>query len=499
MKQNPTTTFLRHQSPRRAKQPKKTLFFTEAHRKHKKDVFFGGGPPHQTTTTPELGSQTTLNDVFFGGVPLIKNAPQAISAKMEPLSTRHIINLSRAGKTFIADILQPRPDFDELANAQSWFTEAKKKMEEAMSRKNCQVAWSQLVVDQAGALVLLHFKHDVIVSQAKTAAGAILKCLPEEHHATAKHGLRPLDEVDRDRITTWETLDSLRPASGVKRKRDDDNDDDEVEFRFVPKGTPSKAPIPEAPKSLQELMAAHWANPPDDDLPIPPPRLMLTNSPAPSVPTTVNPLDPTSVWEFRAKAQVALVMVEVGERPELTYIHCHREPRRQILLQSRVKAEWAKPSMVHVVRVAVELANEGSIPGVGAHGRTKDFLNRCSEALQTIDPNEESVFTKLPPLEQHAIRQALGDTKPAWEGCFNCLEDKPEWVVTDLALPGQVPIPHSRCAKCKHPRAFGRSIEGLGDILAPSLERDRGLQVGNAIGSSLSLWPPSECFPALRR
>jgi hypothetical protein len=395
---------------------------------------------------------------------------------MEPLSVRHIINLARAGKTFIADVLQPRPDFDELAQAQSWFTEAKVKMEEAMSRKNCQVAWSQLVVDQSGALVLLHFKHDVIVGAAKTAAGAILKCLPEKHHATAKHGLRPLDEVDRDRITAWETLDSMRPASGVKRKREDD--DDEVEIRFVPKGDPIEAPLPKGP-TLEEWMAAESS---DDDLPIPPPRLMLTNGPSPSVPTTVNFLDPTSVWEHRAKTEVALVMVEVGERPELTYIRCHREPRRQLLLQSKVKAAWTSPSMVDVVRTAMQLAKDGSIPGLGEHGRTSDFLKRCGVALQALEPSKESVFTKLPPSEQHAVRQALGAKEPVWEGCFNCLVDKPEWVVTDLALPHssrnhprrEAPMPMYRCANCKSPKASGRSYTGLGDMLAPTRERERG-------------------------
>ena len=161
-------------------------------------------------------------------------------------------------------------------------------------------------------------------------------------------------------------------------------------------------------------------------------------------------------------------MVDVGHRPLLTYIRCHREPRRQILLQSRVKAEWEKPSMVHVVRVAIQMAKDGSIPGVGDHGRTKDFLKRCSEALQALEPSEESVFTKLPPSEQQAIRQALGGTKPVWEGCFNCLEDKPEWVVQNM-----LPL-SSQCGNCGTFQAFGRTVNSLRDILAPSRMRERG-------------------------
>jgi hypothetical protein len=184
--------------------------------------------------------------------------------------------------------------------------------------------------------------------------------------------------------------------------------------------------------------------------------------------------DPQSVWEHRAKTETTIVLVEVGERPAaLTYIHCHREPRRQILLQSRVKAEWEKPSIVHVVHVAVQMVKDGSIPGVGDHGRTKDFLKRCSEALQALEPSKESVFTKLPPSEQQAIRQALGDTKPAWEGCFNCLEDNPEWVVKDTGIYGESCVT-SRCVKCDFPKAFGRIVNDLREIVAPSRRHERG-------------------------
>ena len=129
--------------------------------------------------------------------------------------------------------------------------------------------------------------------------------------------------------------------------------------------------------------------------------------------------------------------------------------------------------MIHVVRTAMQLVKDGSFPGLGEHGRTSDFLKRCGVALQALEPSKGSVFTKLPPSEQQAIRQALGDTKTVWEGCFNCLEDKPEWVVQNTTISGMLPL-SSQCGNCGTFQAFGRTVNSLRDILAPSRMRERG-------------------------
>ena len=177
-----------------------------------------------------------------------------------------------------------------------------------------------------------------------------------------------------------------------------------------------------------------------------------------------------SVWVHRVRTITTIVTVEVGELPSaLTYIHCHREPRRQLLLRSRVEAEWTRPHMVHVVRTAMRLARNGSIPGVGDHGRTKDFLKRCSEALRAIEPSREADVAKLGAEEQQLIREAMGDKEALWEGCFGCLADKPTWLTTDLsssAVDGaRAQLLLSRCATCKFPKSFGRRVKRIGDIL----------------------------------
>ena len=62
------------------------------------------------------------------------------------------------------------------------------------------------------------------------------------------------------------------------------------------------------------------------------------------------------MWEYRANGEATIVSAEAGERPaQISYIRCHRESRRQLLLQARVKQEWEKPTLLHVVRVAMQL------------------------------------------------------------------------------------------------------------------------------------------------
>ena len=67
--------------------------------------------------------------------------------------------------------------------------------------QKCAVSCIQIVVDHHGFLVIACFNRPVILSTAKTAVGAIFRCMPKEAtYGTAEDNLRPLDEVDADRI-----------------------------------------------------------------------------------------------------------------------------------------------------------------------------------------------------------------------------------------------------------------------------------------------------------
>jgi len=386
------------------------------------------------------------------------------------LRVKPVVSLAGPGQTqtFIADVFQSRPAFDEIVrSSNAWCNEAVEKMRGAMSRKNCAVTWVQLVIDQHGLLAILRYEHPLALGDAKKAASVILRCLPQEQRCAAEQSLRPMDEVDRNRIQAWQTVESLRPA-GKKRAREEEA---QVVVRFVRPGEsllPSPAP---AAKSVAEFLAEESSS--EEELA--PPRLMLTNGSA-RVSAEPNLSDPTSVWEYRAKSEATVIVAEVGERPaQLAYIRCHREPRRQMLLQSKVREEWERPTMPQVIKTAMQLAKDGSFPNVGEHGRKSEFIKRCATALQAIDPSIETDLKKLSAEEQAIIRQALGgDVNTPYDGCLSagCLGDTTTWEVSNLALSGEPFIPMSRCTVCKCPKVFGRTVQSIGDILRDPMARD---------------------------
>ena len=206
---------------------------------------------------------------------------------------------------------------------------------------------------------------------------------------------------------------------------------------------------------------------------------MLTNGPTEANDySDADFMDPTNVWAHRVKNEAVLVMAQVGEAPaQLQYRHCHRECRRQLLLQSRVRNEYTKPGMVQVMRVAMQLANSGSIPGPGEHGRNSEFIKRCVATLKALAPEEESDLKKLSAEEQSIIRHILGgDTSVPYDGCLNqeCLDKETTWVVKNGALAGESFLPIRHCARCKLPKAWGRTVHSVRDVLRPLWTREAG-------------------------
>ncbi len=407
---------------------------------------------------------------------------------MECLREQPVVSLADPGQaqTFIADVFQPRPAFDEIARfSEAWSTEAAEKMQQVMTRKKCPVTWVQLVIDQHGMLAILRFQHELQLCDAKKTAKVVLGCLPDKQRL-AVESLRPLDEVDRDRLAAWQTVESLRPAG--KRKRPVDESDDEYQSHAKRAKTESNA------KSMAELLA-ELSDGSSSEEEMAPPRLMLANGSssaqeqimpprgAPSTLAVPSLLDSAAVWEYRAKRESVIIVAEAGERPErLAYVHCNREPRRQLLLQSKVREEYESPGMPQVVRVAMQLAAGGSMPGPGEygpgkHGRKTEFIKRCAAALRALDPSKETELKKLGAQDQALVRKALGgDTSTPYKGCLNedCLDKETVWETSNGALLGEPARPMSRCARCKHPNVFGRGVNSVRDILRTAMECERG-------------------------
>ena len=265
---------------------------------------------------------------------------------------------------------------------------------------------------------------------------------------------------------------SLRSARGTILE--DKDPEVPVDVFFVRKSQ-TLVPPEEAKTAAQLLEECSSSE--DEEL-LQPPRLMLTSGaeqPQPSAAPSI--LDPTVVWEWRAKNEAVIIVAEVGARPgRLAYIRCHRETRRQLLLQSRVKEQFCQPCMQHVVRVAMRLVKDGSMPGPGEHGRRNEFVKRCAAALRVLDPSKETDLKKLGAQDQALIRQALGgDISTPYEGCLSadCLDEETIWETSNNALPGEPFAPISRCSRCEYPKAFGRSVNSVHDILLPTMERLR--------------------------
>ena len=435
-----------------------------------------------------------------------------IPAQMEYLREQPVVSLADTfqSQTFIADIFQPRPAFEEIARfSGAWSTQAAEKIQAAMMRKNCAVTWVQLIIDEQGLLAILRYEHPLILGDAKKAASVILKCLPKEQRLAVEQGLRPFDEVDRNRILAWQTLESLRPVSQTRECPPEQDKSDEACLDHTRM----------AESILAELLAEE-SDVSDSEGKLVPPRLsaerggsaergsgaaipaMLTDGSSAKrfqdgtvksqVQTLAVPsiLDPAAVWEYQAKCEAVIIVAEVGECPEqLTYIRCHRETRRQLLLRSKVKDEYERPCMKDVVRVAMQLVKDGSMPGVGEHGRKSEFIKRCATALQALDPSKETDLSKLSAEDQALIRQALGgDTSTPYDGCLteDCLDKEPLWITryepfigtSNLTLPGEPFMQMSRCSHCKFPKVFGRGATSIRDILQLPLHHNRPERFG---------------------
>ena len=408
-----------------------------------------------------------------------------------------------AGKTdtFVADIFQPRPEFDAIvAFSGPWCSGAAESVRASMNRSGCAMDFVQLAVDEGGMLALLHFRRRVTLAHAKVAVVAILSYLPQAQRDIVEAGLRPFDELDYNRIVGWKTAEDVRPPLPAKERAQrarEARDAEVVEApvmvaKFLEPLTPERrkkraadakaAEVVETPMTLVEFLAAQSDS--DDEGHSNAPPLMLTDAVATSVEpediSAITLLDPAAYswfWLWRVRREATIIMVEVGCRPgRFSYHHCHREARRQLLMQRAVSAQSQTPGMLQVVRTAMDMATAGAIPQPGTHGRRREFIQRCADTLKAICPSAETDLMKLGNETQTLIRMALGGTVAPFAGCLTlgCLDADITWVVHDLALRGEPPMPMSVCSRCDMPKSFGRTVNSIGDILSLTSFREHG-------------------------
>ena len=114
---------------------------------------------------------------------------------------------------FSADLFEPRPEFEKIKAYGAWANELQKSLQEAMKRGRCPVGWIGIFVDVKGAWLIIGTKAEQKVANLRQALRMVLTGMPKELQDSIRRSLRPLDELDRNRILEWSGVESLRPAA----------------------------------------------------------------------------------------------------------------------------------------------------------------------------------------------------------------------------------------------------------------------------------------------
>lgn len=357
---------------------------------------------------------------------------------------------------FAADLLSPRPPFAEIAacraDAQKWQTE----VAALMASKKCPVRWLAIFVDLEGAWLLTVATSEQQVSSMRAALVRVLTPLPAQQRHAVEESLRPLDELHRDRAAAWKTVDDLRPKEHTSAR----------DHAHAPTTRPPEATQP-APTVNEFLEQCHSDSESEEEVLSMPQTIVLHGAAATEL--NINAIidrrghSDTALarWIFRAQNWATVVVISVGERPELTYIRCHREERRHLLLTRRMRQSASCDTLAQVVELAAQMAMEGSLPKPTTKRRS-EFLQRCVDALREVSPRAETEVTKLSACERHRVKTALarllGEGQP--EGCLNeaCTDEQTVWVTREVAtFPGEAPISMSTCSRCGCPKSYNRT------------------------------------------
>jgi len=287
--------------------------------------------------------------------------------------------------TFVADMFAGRPSFDEMLSFKDWATTLQASFDEMLARKACPVKTISIVLDKAGAYVLVTTKVSIQVGDARSAVDTVLKQLPETQRSNVLSSIRAFDELDKMRVDAWV------PA-------------------WLPRPSPPSPPVLRKGITLREFLDQQ-----EDSEEEEPPRsglLALTDLGGAS---TFGAAD-EGLWREGITNTATVVLAHAGPAWALTYIRCHREPRRVDLLAGRLAR---KASLVDCARIALQMAAEGSLPGhTGPRARKTEFLRRCAEALDKVNPRAVGDPKNLAPRQAWELGALMGAT--AARPCDRC-------------------------------------------------------------------------------
>ena len=127
---------------------------------------------------------------------------------------------------FAASLFQKRPPCEEIQNYQKVVADRRARFEKSMARKSCPVSWLSIFIDEEGALVLAAAKCPQQMVDMKSHLRTVLKGqIPEQQLQMVENTLHPLDELDKDRLAAFKTVESLRPEESGDEDEDEESDE----------------------------------------------------------------------------------------------------------------------------------------------------------------------------------------------------------------------------------------------------------------------------------
>lgn len=413
---------------------------------------------------------------------------------MRFLTQRPVLRLSDDGgkyTSFFADVA-PRPSFDDIVGFVDAAANLTKCMAGVVARKANPISSAALVIDGIGVCLLISTSKRIQVQNARSAVDTMLAALPVAERLSVEKSIRPLDELDKCRIDDWFLASPLKqyrepttvaPAAAARDTTVSTRDfvsmySEDVSSWFFKKGESRPAfPEPEPAPTVRALLDA--ASDSEDDAPAamltdaaPAAPLMLTDAAIDGVVAIAgHPAACAEVWKDGLKSMAVVVVGSVGALDELTFVRCHSENRRIALL---LRSLSGKQNLVDVVRVALRLSRDGSLPPFdAARNRKAEFLKRCAEALAKHDPSAIREPKKLDDRQQRLLALAL-DARlcvacSKSPGIYNGNDLLFDWVCTALIDVPEV-VGDLLCAVCASKRLLFCPKCGKSDSL--QVERD---------------------------
>ena len=140
-----------------------------------------------------------------------------------PLSVA-LVEFSSNHSTFAASLLNERPPWADIQGSRAGAALWQESFKDIMSRSACPIAWVGLFIDAEGVWLLATANIPQQMSNMKSGLHTLLKpSIPKEQLQEVARTLRSFDELDKDRIAAWETVESLRAE--VEDDDEDNNDE----------------------------------------------------------------------------------------------------------------------------------------------------------------------------------------------------------------------------------------------------------------------------------